>query len=208
MNARRGRRDDDRGFTLIEVIAAMAIFTVLLMVFAKAIGLMTTTTARITGNTDSATQVRQATDLLSRQLGVAAGTNSPVAKNTYWYLEFETDAVLAGTDPTCTQWRYVPATATVPGRLQYRTSSTVRQVPSTWFTAARGLVNDSVTQRPFTVYPSDTGFSLARVAVDLFVTTNQGNVIETEGQYTLRNATDAAPPSASTVCTYLDRPWP
>jgi prepilin-type N-terminal cleavage/methylation domain-containing protein len=198
----RTPRRDDRGLTLIELIAAMAIFAVLLVVFGKAIALMTTTTARVQGNTDSATQVRQATDVLSRQLGGAAATNSPVKVGSVWYLEFETDDVLAGTDPICTQWRYTQAS----GRLEYRTWSTVRLVGSAWFTAGRGLVNDPVTQPPFTVYPSDTGFSLPRMAVDLFVRTNRGNVLETEGQYTLRNATGAPPPTAATVCTQLGRP--
>jgi prepilin-type N-terminal cleavage/methylation domain-containing protein len=198
----RWHRRDERGLTLIELIAAMAVFALLLLVFGKAIALMTTMTTRVRANTDSATQVRQATDLLSRQLGGAAATNSPVKVGSVWYLEFETDAVLAGTDPICTQWRYTQAT----GRLEYRTWSTVRLVGSTWFTAARGLVNDAVTQPPFTVYPSDTGFSLPRMAVDLFARTNQGNVLETEGQYTLRNATSAPPPTPSTVCTQLGRP--
>ena len=198
----RPRDRDDAGFSIIELIAAMAVFAVLLLVFAKAIGLMTVTTARVTANTNSATQMRQATDLLSRQLGVAAATNSPVKVGSVWYLEFETDAVAAGTDPVCTQWRYTAAT----GRLEYRTWSTVRLVASAWFAAARNLVNDPVTQPPFTVYPSDTGFSLPRMAVDLVARTSQGNVLETEGQYTLRNATAAGPPSASTVCTQLGRP--
>jgi prepilin-type N-terminal cleavage/methylation domain-containing protein len=197
------RRAGDDGYSLIEVITAMAVLSVLLLVFGRAVMLMTSTTSRVIGNTNSATQVRQATDVLSRQLAVAGATNTPVWDSTSgkWYLEFQTDAVLAGKDSTCTRWRYTPAT----GVVDYQTWSTVALVGSSWFTVARNVVNDPVTQPPFTVYPSDTGFSLPRVGVDLVARTNQANRIETEGQYTLRNAAAAAPPGPSTVCTQVAR---
>ena len=188
---------------MIEVIVAMAVLSVLLLGFGRAVSLMTVTTSRVIGNTTSATQVRQATDLLSRQLAVAGATNTPVWDPVLqkWYLEFQTDAVLAGKDATCTRWRYDPAR----GELSYQTWSTVALVGSGFFVVARNVVNDPTTQPPFAVYPSDTGFSLPRVAVDLVVRTNQATRIETEGQYTLRNAAAAAPPSPSTVCTQLVR---
>jgi hypothetical protein len=184
----------------------MTVFSVLLLAFGRAVNLMTVTTSRVTANTDSAFQVRQATDLLSRQLSVASDLNSPVWTNGAWYFEFQTEAVLAGSDTTCTQWRYTPASGSTRGLLEYRTWSTVSLATSSWFPAARNVANDATTQPPFTVYPSDTGFGLPRVAVDVLVRTNQGNLIETEGQYTLRNAGDAAPPGPSTVCTQVGRP--
>ena len=189
------------------MIVAMVVLSVLLLVFGRVVALMTATTSRVESNTDSATQVRQVTDLLSRQLAVAGATNTPVWDSVRgkWYLEFQTDAVLAGKDTTCTRWRYTPGVGGAGGVLDYQTWSTVSLATSTWFTVARNVVNDPVTQPPFTVYPSDTGFSLPRVAVDLVVRTNQSNRIETEGQYTLRNAASAAPPGPSTVCTQVAR---
>jgi hypothetical protein len=44
-----------------------------------------------------------------------------------------------------------------------------------------------------------------RVAVNLQLR-NAGVLVQSQGQYTMRNSLDAAVPTASTVCTQLGRP--
>jgi type II secretory pathway pseudopilin PulG len=195
-------RHDDAGFTLVDSLVAMIVLGVLLAAFVRTVSLMTSTTTRVLSTGDAATEGRAASDALGRQLTTATATNTPVLSGGNWYLEFSTDVVKAGNDQQCTQWRYQPG-----GRLlQYRTWSSVTLAPTPWTTVSRAVVNDVTTQPPFTVYPSDSGFTLPRVAVDLRMATTVGSVVQTQGQYTLRNSTDAPPPSPSTVCTQLGRP--
>jgi prepilin-type N-terminal cleavage/methylation domain-containing protein len=194
-------RNEDRGSTLVEVLIAMIVLSLLLVVFVRAVSLMTSTTTRVTTTGEVATEGRAASDALGRQLAVASATNTPVFAGGNWYLEFSTDDVKAGSDRQCTQWRYQPSTR----RLQYRTWSVVTLVASAWIPVSDAMVNTSG-QPPFTVYPSDSTFMLPRVAVDLRLATTVGSVVQTQGQYTLRNSLDAPPPGPSTVCTQLGRP--
>ena len=194
-------RDDDRGSTLVEVLIAMIVLSLLLVVFVRAVALVTSTTTRVTTTGEVATEGRAASDALGRQLAIASATNTPVQAGGKWYLEFSTDEVKAGSDRQCTQWRYTPSTK----RLEYRTWSVVTLVASAWIPVSDAMVNTS-SQPPFTVYPSDSTFMLPRVAVDLRLATTVGNVVQTQGQYTLRNSLDAPPPGPSTVCTQLGRP--
>src|SRR5205085_1351765 len=128
-------------------------FAIVLAVFINTLRIMASTTSRVYASTTATTDGRQVLDVLSRQLGFASAANLPVQVGQNWYLEFESDAVNAGSDPQCTQWRYQNST----GLVQYRSWSTVTLLGSTWSTAARSIVNDPTTQPPFTLLPNDTG---------------------------------------------------
>ncbi len=195
------RRDEDAGATLVEVLVAMIVLSLLLVVFVRAVSLMTSTTTRVTTTGEVVAEGRAASDALGRQLATASATNTPVLSGGNWYLEFSTDDVKAGSDRRCTQWRYQPSTR----RLEYRTWSVVTLVATGWTPVSDAVVNTS-TQPPFTVHPSDGSFMLPRVAVDLRMATSVGSTVQTQGQFTLRNSVDAPPPSPTTVCTQLGRP--
>jgi hypothetical protein len=180
----------------------MTMFSIVLIVFLGTLRTMASTTARVFASTTATADGRQALDVLSRQLGFASAANLPVQSGQNWYLEFESDAVKAGGDPQCTQWRYQPSTAL----LQYRTWSTVTLAASSWITVARSVVNDPTTQQPFTLLATDTGFTVTRAALDLRLKTSVGTIMQTQGQFTLRNSVGAPAPTTSTVCTQLGRP--
>jgi type II secretory pathway pseudopilin PulG len=197
-------RNDDAGVTLIEVIFAMTAFAVVLAVFVGAVRIMTTSMTRVSSVMAATTKTRAAADVLGRQLGYASAANLPVysAGTASWYFEFESDAVKAGDDARCTQWRYQTGTHL----LQYRTWSVVTLVPTSWTTVADSVVNDAVTQPPFTLLASDAGFSVMRVAVDLQLRSSVGVPVQSQGQYTMRNSLEAPVPTTSTVCTQVGRP--
>src|SRR3712207_593932 len=106
----------------------MLVVSTLLAVFARAVGLMTSTTARVTTTGEVVAEGRAASDALGRQLATASATNTPVQSGGNWYLEFATDDVKAGKDRQCTQWRYTPSTR----RLEYRSWSVVTLVATGW----------------------------------------------------------------------------
>jgi hypothetical protein len=197
-------RRDDAGVTLLEVLFAMSAFAVVLAVFVSAVRIMTASMTRVSSVIAATTQSRAAADVLGRQLGYASAANLPVysTATASWYFEFQSDAVKAGDDTRCTQWRY----QTASDLLQYRTWSTVTLTPTSWTTVAGTVVNDPVTQPPFTLLPSDAGFSVMRVAVNLQLSTAVGALVQSQGQYVMRNSLEAPVPTTSTVCTQLGRP--
>jgi type II secretory pathway pseudopilin PulG len=199
---REVHQQSEAGYTIIELAVAMGVFTIILAVFLNTLRIMASSTSRVFASTSVATDGRQALDILSRQLGFASAVNLPVQSGQNWYLEFESDAVKAGADPQCTQWRYQQSTAL----LQYRRWSTVTLAGSGWLTAARSVVNDPATQQPFTLLATDAGFKVMRVTVDLRLRSSVGTIAQTQGQFTLRNSLDAPVPTTSTVCTQLGRP--
>ena len=195
---------DEAGVTLVEVLVAMSAFAIVLAVFLNAVRIMTSSMSRVSAVTAATTQSRAAADVLGRQLGYASAANLPVwsAGTGSWYFEFESDAVLAGADSRCTQWRYQSAT----DLLQYRSWSVVMLAPTSWTTVTGSVVNDPVTRPPFTLLASDGGFSIMRVVVDLQLRSAVGALVESQGQYTMRNSLEAPIPTTTTVCTQLGRP--
>jgi hypothetical protein len=197
-------RRDDTGVTLIEVLAAMGAFAVVLIVFVSAVRVMTTSLTRVSAVTASATQSRAAADVLGRQLGYASAANLPFwsTVTNSWYFEFQSDAVKAGADSRCTQWRY----QTGSKLLQYRSWNVVTLAATPWTTVASNVVNDPTTQPPFTLLSSDAGFSVMRVTVNLQLRSTVGALVPSQAQYTMRNSLEAPVPTTSTVCTQLGRP--
>jgi hypothetical protein len=195
---------DDAGVTLVEMIVAMSAFALVILVFMNAVRIMTSSMSRVSAVTAATTQSRAAADVLGRQLGYASAANLPFwsSATNSWYFEFESDAVLAGTDSRCTQWRYQTDT----DLLQYRSWSVVTLAPTSWTTVAGSVVNDPVARPPFTLLPSDGGFSVLRVVVDLQLRSAVGALVESQGQYAMRNSLEAPVPTTTTVCTQLGRP--
>jgi hypothetical protein len=82
----------------------------------------------------------------------------------------------------------------------------VTLAPTAWPPVADTVVNDPATQPPFTLLPSDSGFSIMRVAVNLQLRSSVGALVQNQGLYTMRNTLEAPVPTTSTVCTQLGRP--
>ena len=143
--------------TLVELIVAMGIFTVIIAVFMSGVVVMTRDTARAQAVSDAGTEVRSAFQRFDRDVRYASAINLPWfgtgASSSAFYVEYLVSAVEGGKLPQCTQWRYVPGTGGANGVLQRRTWSD-GSVPSplpAWTTEASNVRNDlsQPGQRPF-----------------------------------------------------------
>ncbi|MEP7763983.1 type II secretion system protein [Sanguibacter sp. 25GB23B1] len=156
MRLRRTRRDqerDDTGMTLVELIVAMGIFTVVIAVFMAGIVVMTKNTARAQAVADAGDEVRRVFQRLDREVRYASAINRPgTGSSGAYYVEYLVSAVEAGKQPMCTQWRYVPATGTIERRTWANVTSGAS--PSAWSTLANRVRNDLATQKPFEFTPA------------------------------------------------------
>lgn len=144
----------DSGFTLVEAVVAVAVFTVALAVMSSATMSMLTATRQADGVSVATDQVRVGFHRLEKQVRYANAISTPGASGTAWYVEFRTlDWVRDDrTDPDnkherCVQWRVLN------GRLETRSwlINASRQPLDLrpWQTVATGLVNDFATEPPF-----------------------------------------------------------
>jgi hypothetical protein len=192
----------DAGHTVVEMVVSMAIFSFVMVAFGLTTKVMAGSTGRVVASIDSAEQARLATDAFSRAVPYAAQVNTPTRVGNDWYVEIRTEAVKAGQDATCTQWRVVQSTAL----LQSRTWSTVTAVAGGWATVARNVVNDPTALPPFQTYGADTSFAAPRVALRLAVKRVQGGTVDTNAVYTLRTPAALQPSGTDVACTEVGRP--
>jgi prepilin-type N-terminal cleavage/methylation domain-containing protein len=184
---RRSRlRSEDSGFTLVEMIIAMGIFSVILVIFASATTDWTRIIVRDSRVTDQTTASRVVFDALDKQVPSAALLNRPVAVGTSYYVEFRNNGVAPN---LCTQWVYRQAT----GEVAYRTWPTdtgSAVTPSAWRVVATRMVN---TSDPFSFVRSDDGVHAhQQLVVALQSRRGTGPTTYTSAAFVLRNSTTSA----------------
>lgn len=152
--ARRRRTEADGGYTLVELIVAMGIFTTVLAVFMSGLMVMFRDTNRTQSAGQNTDALRKVFLQLDRQVRYADGVNVPGAVGSKWYTEFRTPQ--DGSRPArCYQWRYDTstgtlawrswgATATVPGA-----STGWRQVANQLATGERAVGTTATPVKPF-----------------------------------------------------------
>lgn len=207
----RRRPRDDSGYTLIELLVAMGLFTFLIVIFMSGIVQMTRSTVRVQNVTGSADEARRAFTRMDRQLRYASAVNRPVRVGDDWYLEFQTTST-GTTTGACTQWRLVDS----GNRLQYRTwPDTGSPTASSWTTVASDVANDPTAQPPFSFAAADSTYTRQRVTLFLHVTDGQPGSAEVRATFVARNTStatvtnaDATPAdgvSDSQVCQQVGR---
>lgn len=109
----------EAGFTLVETLVSMAIFTVLMALVLAAVVTLSRTTVRVQNVADASDRLRQTFLTLDRQVRYADAVNIPGQTGDAWWVELHTSAVTPGpgATATCTQWRYAASTQ----RLEQRT---------------------------------------------------------------------------------------
>lgn len=143
----------DRGATLLELVAAIGLMTVVLTIATSAIVTMYRSTEKTQGITETAAQISMALDKLDTTIRYADTIYDPVQSGSDWYVSYR--STYNGT-AMCTQLRFsAPA-----GQLQRRTwTAAPSPSPGAWTPLASGLAlsaDSGGAVQPFTVTPSTT----------------------------------------------------
>ncbi len=157
------------GFTLVEYIVAMGIFSIVIGVIVGGVNVMTNDLRKATSLSDATSVGRLALTRLDKQVRYANAINRPVKVGSDWYVEFSSTNSTGV--KTCYQWRLVASTDTLQQRTWADTGSAPSSAP-TWQTVAKTVVNDPTTQQPFTFLPSTT-YPLQGLSLYLVVSTGK-----------------------------------
>ncbi|MCB2175885.1 MAG: hypothetical protein KQH57_08755 [Actinomycetales bacterium] len=209
----------DEGMSIIELVTAMAIFTVVLSIFLAGLISMARATARSTAVVDASNSLRGSFQALDKQIRYASSINRPgVGASGAWYVEFVATNLPNGQQALCTQWRFDPTAQT----LAYRTwrddpGSTV----SVWRTVGFGLTNDTAAgDVPFKFEVAGAVYAKQGLEVNLTIASaaTRGGAVEADVStaFVARNSSydspsnldaDADGQSDNPVCTsHLSRP--
>lgn len=187
--SRRREASGDDGFSLVELLVAMGIFSVVLIVSMTGIISVTSNLRKVTNQRDAMDQTMRIMTRLDKEVPYATAISPPGQVGSDWYFEYET--TLAGTD-TCDQWRLVAATDLV----QHRTWTNGGTPPTTWETVGTNIVNDPTTQKPFALQTSAQDSTLIRevLSVDLFAQRGGQSTgyAETKETFVARNSTGSS----------------
>lgn len=160
-----GRRRDDDGFTLTEMLVSLGIMAVVMVLTTGAVLLASSTSNRVEASSTAQDRVHQAFDRLDRQVRWASAfsTEGKVGRSA-WYVEWLYSA--DGT-PTCNELRLDTGT----GNLSQRSwpQGNTRSATS-WSILASGLGLTPGTDRPFHSSVADATYALARLQVQLTAT--------------------------------------
>jgi prepilin-type N-terminal cleavage/methylation domain-containing protein len=194
---------DDAGFTLVELIVAMFLFSLLLGIFMSGIVLMTRDTVRVQNISNTEDEARRAFDRFDRQLRYASAVNPPGRVGNDWYFEYQTTATGSVTGQ-CTQWRVQQSTQ----QLQVRTwDDATAATASGWAPVASHVSNDPTSEVPFTFTPADTTYMHQRVGLLLEVSMGATTPVRVQASFVARNtSTSTVTNTGGLVCQQVGRP--
>ena len=116
----RGERPSDEGVSIVELVIAMLIFSVVLAAYFGALISMVNTTARAKNSVDASDALRATYNTMEQQVRYATSINRPVqGVSGAWYVEFESTMLPNNMPSMCYQWRLDPTTKV----MSYRTWS-------------------------------------------------------------------------------------
>jgi len=172
----------DKGFSLVELIVSMGIFSVVLVVFMAAVSTMAQTTVKSQATSDAASQMRTVFQRFDKELRYASDINTPATANGAIYVEYWVPQNAGTGESQCVQWRYVKATNELQRR-QWKQGNAASVTG--WVTMVTDLKNNlSVpAQQPFTVHRAGTigGKVYLHQTLDIFLDAGMGTSGDTRG---------------------------
>jgi prepilin-type N-terminal cleavage/methylation domain-containing protein len=136
---RRWRGADDSGFSLIELVIVMSIFTMIMGIITVAIVGMMSQTRRESGQADNLDSARHVIQTLDSKVRYANDITTPATgTDGSYYVEWRSGNT--GQQQTCVQWRYVPSTGLIQSRSwQPLLAGTGAGTPTAWLYQAGGI---------------------------------------------------------------------
>jgi len=198
LRARLG--SEESGFTLVELLAAMVIFSIFLAILLSSVIGIARATGRAQLLAQSSSAVLVVFQGLDRQIRYANAINFPgTGSSGARYVEFRTgaDSSSAGV-VTCTQWRFVPSTKLIQSR---QWPDVTGAIASAWGTKISTVVDLGGTNYPFKMVPAAIGASAMQ---QLVLTVSSGTDLVSPGAaisttFVARNSSIQSPSNSNTV---------
>jgi prepilin-type N-terminal cleavage/methylation domain-containing protein len=167
----RLRAGEDTGFTLVELVVAMAIFSIFITVAISSVVGITRASSRVQVTAMSSSQELVVFQRLDRQIRYASSINFPGAgPSGNRYVEFRTPADSAiGKVTLCTQWRFNVLTRSIQSR---QWNDVVGSTATNWETELGNVADDGGSTYPFKLKPAT---NLGSAMQQLVLTLDTGN---------------------------------
>lgn len=191
-----GRGSADQGFSLLEMVVAMGIFSILIIVVIAAIvgfaGSIKSAKTTIEG-AGTNTTIMETMDIQARY---ADAINRPGPGGSgARYIEFEVPKSSTTTgDPGCYQWRYDPSTGVVSQRSWGVSSTNTAVNVSGWASKGEHIVDQGGNAYPFAMLPANdaVGILRQRIQVTLITGVNGGRTTQSVVAFAARNSTSVS----------------
>jgi prepilin-type N-terminal cleavage/methylation domain-containing protein len=195
---KRLSHSDDTGFSLMELMVALVIFSVFITIVISSVVAITKASTKVQTVARTTSSELAAFQRLDRQIRYAdainfPGTGTPSGGT---YIEFRIPASSTVNNVTlCTQWRYIPST----GTLQSRTwADNPTPSFSTWETEMSNVFNDAVAGYPFLLTPATGTGAHQTLTLSLDGGTSAVKGTTIQSVFIARNSSVQSPSNAQT----------
>ncbi len=197
---RRGREGvgsgSDSGFTIIESVTAMGLFTVFVAVFVAAVTAFAGSIVDARASAEGASTNTTIVNTLDRQVRYAESINLPGPGATgLRYIEFLVPRSVTTTGiPGCYQWRYNPVSGLVEQRSWGVSSTNTAINIGSWQTKGSQVVDEGGAGYPFTMLPADIsdGTLRQRLQITLSTGVDGGETSQTSTAFVARNSSSVS----------------
>lgn len=182
----------DAGLTLVELVVAMFVFSIVSAVFLTSVIGLIRATSDAEARSRSATGIVLITQQLDRQVRYADSINFPgVGPSGARYIEFRTPAASSRTGVTeCTQWRFLPD----EGRIESRTWADAASPTLPAFTTRMTeVVDEGGLTYPFRMIPASPTDSLSQRLQITIVAGSERTGSRSELAFVARNSSVLSP---------------
>lgn len=184
---------DDAGLTIVELVVAMSIFTIVLGIYFSALISMSHTTVRAQDSVDASDALRATFNTLDHQVRYATSINRPVKGGSgSWYVELEATNLPDAQKPMCYQWRLNPTTNVLSTRTWREDgSSVVTAWQGVSWDVKTGNVVSGVPVSPFEFVP--VGGSILRQSLTVHLRVDgltSGQVADQKTTFIARNSSE------------------
>jgi len=190
----RNAQSDESGLSLIELVVAMSIFTVVLGIYFSALMSMSRTTVQAQDSVDASDALRATFNVLDHQVRYATSINMPGkgASGDSWYVELEATDLPDSQPSMCYQWQLDTTTQVLSYRTWVKDGSSL---VTDWRGVSWG-VESATAGSPFTFKAAGTTSSETRQALTVSLkveglTTDQ--MSEQQNTFIARNSSSQSP---------------